>query len=68
MSDVPGDPSLEELRAEARYRRDRYALYRARALTGRPTTEGRLRELERAAAGAQARPERATKRPSLPAA
>ena len=57
-----GDPSLEELRAEAHYRRDRYALYRARALTGRPTTQTRMRELEKAATAAQERLDRATKR------
>ena len=56
------EPSLEELRAEARYQRDRYALYRARALTGKPTTQTRMRELERAAAGAQARLDRAVAR------
>jgi hypothetical protein len=57
---VPEHPRLEELRAEARYRRDRYALYRARALTGRPTTQMKLRELERAAMDAQERLDRAT--------
>jgi hypothetical protein len=59
-------PSLEELRAEARYQRDRYALYRARALTGKPTTQMRLRELERAAASAQARLERAVAEQAKP--
>jgi hypothetical protein len=60
------EPSLEELRAEARYHRDRFALYRARALTGRPTTQERLRELERAAVSAQSRLDRAAgRRPSL---
>jgi hypothetical protein len=35
------------LEAEARYARDRYRLYRARVSSGRPTSPGRLRELER---------------------
>jgi hypothetical protein len=52
-------PSIEELRAEARYHRDRLALYRARVLTARPTSTHRLGELERAAASAQQRLERA---------
>ena len=42
-------PSLDELRAEARYARDRLALYRARALTGRATSQMRMLELQRAA-------------------
>jgi hypothetical protein len=63
---VGREPSLEELRAEARYHRDRFALYRARALTGRITTPERMRELERAAVSAQSRLDRATgRRPSL---
>jgi hypothetical protein len=46
---------LERLQAEARYHRDRLALYRARAQGSRPTSPGRLRELERASADADAR-------------
>ena len=61
------EPRLEELRAEARYHRDRFALYRARALTGKPTTQTRMNELERAASGAQARLDRATARLAPPA-
>ncbi len=38
---------VKELEAEARYHRDRLALYRARVLTGKPTSAARLRELER---------------------
>ena len=53
------DARLEVLRAEARYTRDRYALYRARALTGKPTTATKMRELAREAASAQQRLERA---------
>jgi hypothetical protein len=48
-------PRLEELRAEARFHRQRYDLYRARAYGLRPVNETRLRELERAAAGAEER-------------
>jgi hypothetical protein len=46
---------VQQLEAEARYHRDRLALYRARMLTGRPADAGRLRELERISAGADAR-------------
>ena len=53
------NPSLEELRAEANYHRDRLALYRARLLTGRLTSESRLRELERTAASSRQRLDRA---------
>ena len=60
------EPSLDELRVEARYHRDRFALYRARALTGRLTTPERMRALERAAKSAQSRLERALgRRPAL---
>ena len=53
------EPTLEELRAEARYRQDRLALYRARVLTGRDSTQTKLRLLEREAASAQERLDRA---------
>jgi hypothetical protein len=46
---------LEELRAEARYQRERYDLYRARAYAGKPVSDTRLRELERVADGAEQR-------------
>jgi hypothetical protein len=46
---------LQQLEAEARYHRDRAALYRARLLTGRPADPSRLRELERISAAADAR-------------
>jgi hypothetical protein len=45
----------EDLRAEARYHRERLELYRAKTYAGRPTSPARLRELERAYAGAKAR-------------
>jgi hypothetical protein len=46
---------LPELEAEARYHRDRLALYRARVVSARPTSPGRLRELELISAAADAR-------------
>lgn len=52
---MSGPPSIEDLRAEARYHRERYDLYRAKMYGLRPTTMTRLRELERAHEGAQAR-------------
>ncbi len=42
------DARLEDLRAEARFARERLDLYRARAYGGRPTSPVRMRELERA--------------------
>jgi hypothetical protein len=50
---MPSDISI--LEAEARYHRERLALYRARVLTAKPTSPSRLRELERRAAAAAAR-------------
>jgi hypothetical protein len=46
---------VQWLEAEARYHRDRLALYRARAQTARPTSPRRLRDLERISAAADAR-------------
>jgi hypothetical protein len=54
--------TLETLDAEARYHRDRLALYRARVYANKPTSVTRLRELERASAGADARLEHARRR------
>jgi hypothetical protein len=48
-------PDLRELEAQARYHRDRLALYRARVLSARPTSPARLRDLQRASAAADAR-------------
>jgi hypothetical protein len=48
-------PDLEQLEAEARYHRDRLALYRARVLTARPSSAARLRELQRISTAADAR-------------
>lgn len=50
---------LEELRAEARYARDRFDIYRAKMYGLRPTSLARLRELERMREGADARLRRA---------
>lgn len=52
-------PRIEELRTDARYHRERYDLYRAKTYGPRPTTRTRLRELERARDGAEARLRRA---------
>jgi hypothetical protein len=52
---MAGPAEIEDLRAEARYRRERYDLYRAKMYGPRPTTMARLRELERAHQGAEAR-------------
>lgn len=47
---------MEQRIAEARYARERYALYRARMYGGsRPTSLTRLRELERRCEQAEAR-------------
>ena len=46
---------LEQLRAEARYQRERYDLYRARLYAGKPTSPSRLREIQRACESAEAR-------------
>lgn len=53
---------LAELREEARYRRERLELYRARMYGGRARSESRLREYERASEGASARLRRAEAR------
>jgi len=47
-------PDLHELEAQARYHRDRLALYRARNLSGKPASAVRLRELQRISAAADA--------------
>jgi hypothetical protein len=46
---------VEDLRAEARYARERYDLYRAKMYGSRPTSMTRLRELERIHLAADAR-------------
>lgn len=49
------DQSLVVLEAEARYTRERYQLYRARAYGPHATSPARLRELERAWRSAESR-------------
>jgi len=60
---MSGSARIEDLRAEARYHRERYDLYRAKMYGARPTTMARLRELERAHHGAEARLRRAQQEP-----
>ena len=59
--DAAGDDrnERERLREEARYRRERLELYRARLYGGRAASQGKLRELQRASDGAPARLSRA---------
>jgi hypothetical protein len=45
--DDVSDQDLPRLEAEARYARERYQLYKARAYGPRPTDAARFRELER---------------------
>jgi hypothetical protein len=52
----------ERLRDEARYRRERLELYRARLYGGRAASQDKLRELQRASDGAAARHRRAEAR------
>jgi hypothetical protein len=56
---MAGSPRIEDLRADARYHRERYDLYRAKMYGLRPTTMTRLRKLERAHPGAEGRLRRA---------
>jgi hypothetical protein len=46
---------LDDLRAQARYARDRYRLYQAKAYGPRDTSPARLRELQRLYEQAEAR-------------
>jgi hypothetical protein len=50
---------LEELRVDARYHRERRDLYRAKMHGPRPTSPGRMRELERVLALSESRLRRA---------
>jgi hypothetical protein len=52
---VTHDPVLEQLTAEARYHRQRYDLYRAKMYALHPSTQRRLRELQRATESAETR-------------
>ncbi len=46
---------IEELQDEARYHRQRYDLYKAKAYGSRPTSVSRLNDLERRCRGSEAR-------------
>ena len=48
-------PDLAQLEAEARYHRERLALYRGRVVSAKETSPQRLHELERASAAADER-------------
>jgi hypothetical protein len=50
---------LEELEAEARYHRERFDLYKAKAYGPKLTSDARLKELERRHQGAESRLRRA---------
>ena len=50
-----GTRRMEELEAEARYHRERYDLYKAKAYGPRLTSVKRLKELERRHQGADSR-------------
>jgi len=49
------DERLQDLRAGARYARQRYELYKAKAYGQRATSPARMRELQRACEQAEAR-------------
>jgi hypothetical protein len=57
-----GAERIDDLAAEARYARERLDLYRAKMYGPRPTSATRMRELERAAEGAEERLRRARER------
>jgi hypothetical protein len=65
MTDRDSAP-LEDLRMEARYRRERLQLYKARLYAGRGGSERKLRELQLASDGAAARVRRAEAASSAP--
>jgi hypothetical protein len=56
---APESEHLPDLREEARYRRERLELYKARLYAGRARNQDKLRELQRAYDGAAARVRRA---------
>jgi hypothetical protein len=58
------ESKIQELLAEARYRRHRYEVSWAKMYGPRPTTMTRLSELERAYRGALARLRRAQQQPA----
>jgi hypothetical protein len=67
VRDVVVPVPIAILEAEARYHRERLALYRARRYSSRPTSELRFRQLERASLLADENLDRArSKRPPTP--
>ena len=62
---MPGSARIEDLWAEAGNHREPYDLYRAKMYGARPTTMARLRQLERAHRGAEARLRARQERESL---
>jgi hypothetical protein len=62
-----GARRIEEMKAEARYHRQRYDLYVAKGYSSRPTSSVRLRELERRSQGADSRLRAAEQENALPA-
>jgi hypothetical protein len=52
---MAGARRIEELEAEARYQRERFELYKAKQYSERPTSDSRMRELERLHQAADAR-------------
>jgi hypothetical protein len=62
-----GARRIEEMKAEARYHRERYDLYVAKGYGSRPTSPVRLRELERRSQGADSRLRAAEQENALPA-
>jgi hypothetical protein len=58
---------MEELQAEARYHRERYDLYKAKAYGPRLTSATRLKELERRHQGADSRLRAAVRENDSPA-
>jgi hypothetical protein len=65
MTDREAD-RLAELREEARYRRERLELYKARLYGGRARSQDKYRELQRSADGAAARLRRAENQSAVP--
>jgi hypothetical protein len=57
---------LVDLREEARYRRERLELYKARLYGGRARSQDKYRELQRSADGAAARLRRAENQLAVP--
>jgi hypothetical protein len=60
-----GNARLVALEAEARWARERYQLYKAKAYGSRPTSPGRLRELERTSKLAERRLDGARAAPGM---